>query len=78
MSGKDDPFGANGRTVIRPTPGGVPRPGGAPKVVHPQNQQCRRVPLRFHPYHRLELPWFPTECRGQHLLQGREQDPGTV
>ncbi len=41
MSGKDDPFGANGRTVIRPTPGGVPRPGnaapGGAKPANPAN-----------------------------------------
>ncbi|PXA96873.1 type VI secretion system protein TssL [Nostoc sp. 3335mG] len=29
MSGKDDPFGSGGKTVIRPMPGGgMPRPGG--------------------------------------------------
>ena len=26
MSGKDDPFGSGGKTVIRPQPGGVPPP----------------------------------------------------
>ncbi len=35
MSDKDDPFGAGGRTVIRPRPGGAPRPASPPTPARP-------------------------------------------
>ena len=70
MSGKDDPFGANGRTVIRPTPGGVPRPGGAPQGGAPAKPA---VPPRSAPIPPVPPPRTPLVPHG---MPGAAPAPG--
>jgi type VI secretion system protein ImpK len=70
MSGKDDPFGANGRTVIRPTPGGVPRPGGTPQSGAPAKPA---TPLRSAPIPPVPPPRTPLVPHG---MPGATPAPG--